>query len=195
MLDKLLHWIKSIWIKLSLMERAYILVFSVFMIVIISREFSKPSETYLPKPPNHNRKPIDTTGFYAARKESKRLGKVMDSIDKHKTEKQQSEIDERFNDDYVSNANGGEKDFWYYNIDGECLAAISEDDLNELTKLAVRKDAEAVMLMVAEGKAIIIKSGTRVRKISGGLLRCKVKIMSGDNYGEELYLPCDYLKH
>ena len=173
---------KSFWKNLSVKEIGYIFVLSLFIMLFISNNISRPSEP----------------------RQSK-----MDSLDElPKRTKQESEVDPRFNDDYLSNStvdprfnddygsnSTNNKDIWHYKIEAECLAAISEDDLDELIKLSVRKDIESVMLMVAERKAVILKAGTRVRRMSGGFLTCKIKILSGDYYGEELYLPCDDLKH
>jgi hypothetical protein len=109
----------------------------------------------------------------------------------------QEKIDPRFNDDYKtpnSDQKNSNSNFWNYVIKEKCLAGTTEENFDQLVKFSVRKDQEAVMMMVAEGKAVVLNAHIRVRRMSG-FATCKVKVVSGDLLGDELFVACENLEH
>lgn len=80
---------------------------------------------------------------------------------------------------------------WY--IKTECFAATSESAFDELTRACNRKDQDAVMRMVQNGKVAVLSKGTSVDMIKYGFAKCRIRVLSGSYRGSYLYVASEFV--
>jgi hypothetical protein len=74
------------------------------------------------------------------------------------------------------------------------LVSTTPNNLDEVSKLIAVNDRVGMAEMVLNGQIFFVDKGTQVLVIDGGFTSLKVRIMSGDHYGESGWVPMEFCK-
>jgi len=81
-----------------------------------------------------------------------------------------------------------------YVVTSECLAASNETNMNEMSRVCNRKDEPALMKMIERGQVYVLKGGTNVRLVKGGITMSTITVLDGTNKGATLVISPSFMR-
>lgn len=94
----------------------------------------------------------------------------------------------------LSNFISAQKNSMDFVVTSECLAASNETNMNEMSRVCNRRDEPALMKMIERGQVYVLKSGTNVRLVKGGITMSTITVLDGANKGATLVISPEFMR-
>lgn len=75
----------------------------------------------------------------------------------------------------------------------ECFAGVTYEDLSECSRLCARQDDSGVMLMIADGRIVVLPDRVKARVVEAGILADRVRIEEGAYANREFWVAPEFV--